>query len=193
MAVDSEMALHATSYKELERTLREPVAANDEQRTFALLSDLDRGAQQVLAEREVRGAIELSARLERLGANLGGTHEPLAYQARGYLRATMSRLDEGLAVLNQERDVQERAEEAAEVRERVAARLALGPTRSGAIAEALTLHPSQVSRALRELLADGRVRKVASPRSERDRRAQYYEAADASRRAPARARHAKVA
>jgi hypothetical protein len=121
--------------------------------------------------------IEWSALLDRLAADLLRNESGDAREARGYLLATLDDLDRQISILSQQRDVHERDDEAAGVRERVLGLLTPDRVlRTSEIATELAIATSQVSRALRELQQRGDARRVDAPAGAHDGRAHFFAA-----------------
>jgi DNA-binding transcriptional ArsR family regulator len=162
-------------YKALERAAQAQLTGGPDA-ALAWLGELGQHVDHVVAADDLERVLDWSARLDRLAANL--PEHPLA---PGYLTAMLHRLDRRAAALAQGRDVEERREAAAGVRDRVHAWVAGHPRcRSGEIAERLDIAPSQASRALRELQQRGLVFLAEAGPGEHDGRVHRYVAAAAA-------------
>ena len=167
------------SYKELERAAIAVLDGAERDPAVAWLGELGQHVEHVIAAADLDDVANWSARLDRLVANLpvGGTQSAMA---DGYLTAMRHQLDRCAATLAQRRDVEQRHEIATDVRSRVLTLVAARPRiRSGEIAAALDIAPSQASRALRELQKRGQVFLAEADPSDHDQRVHRYMAASA--------------
>ncbi|HEY6758859.1 MAG TPA: helix-turn-helix domain-containing protein [Baekduia sp.] len=148
------------------------LVSDDDHAAHAFCEAVGREADQLVEHRRLEDVVQVSAKLDRVVANLDPS------DLRGYLLATLDRLDRGAVVLSQIRDAEARAAEAGPVRERVLEYVASHhAARSGDVAEALDLARSQVSRALRQLSDQGLVQRVPPPAgATRDGREHFYDA-----------------
>ena len=95
-------------------------------------------------------------------------------EALVWLKALDIVLDRGRTGALAHAAAEERDHSAAVLRDRIVSLLGEGPLRPRDLAERLECDPSQVSRALRELLRDDRVHRVDPPPGSSDRRAHWY-------------------
>jgi len=164
------------SYKELEQAALGVLSGTAQEPAMAWLRELGQHVEHVIGEADLTAVARWSARVDRLVANLPA--DGLGEMARGYLTATLHQLDRSAATLAQRRDVEQRAEIALGVRDRVLDLVARRPRiRSGEIAEELQIATSQASRALRELQQRGQVFLAEAHASDHDQRVHRYVAA----------------
>ena len=167
-------------YKELERAALAVLDGQHRATAMTWLSELGQHLESVSSRDDLDAVVQWSARLDRLTNNL--PESEASTLAKGYLAAILHSLDRRAAVLSQQRDVLERDREAGGVRDRVLAFVIRQPrSRSGEIAEALEIAPSQASRALRELQERGLVFLAEPNGADRDGRVHRYVAARGDR------------
>jgi DNA-binding MarR family transcriptional regulator len=167
------------SYKELERAAVAVLDSAERDPAVSWLRELGQHVEHVIDGADLDAVARWSAWLDRLAANLpaGGAQSA---PADGYLTAMRHQLDRAATTLAQRRDVEQRHEIATGVRHRVLALVAERPRiRSGEIAQALDIAPSQASRALRELQRRGQVFLAEADPSDHDQRVHRYMAASA--------------
>jgi DNA-binding transcriptional ArsR family regulator len=169
-------------YKELEARLRAIVAAGSDPTDH--LAALDDHGEALMAGADPAPLLRFAADVDRLVRSLDAAeHLEVLGEIRGVLKSLLRRMDHAAAIVEQRADAARRAAEAKSVRPRVLELLASGPPlRSGDVARALSLAPSQVSRALRELADAGAVT-LADPPAGEDGRARFYRAAATARAA----------
>lgn len=119
--------------------------------------------------------------IRRLSSEFGDGREA---EALVWLKALDIVLDRGRTGALAHAAAEERERSASVLRDRIVSLLDEGPLRPRDLAERLECDPSQVSRAMRELLSDHRVHRVDAPPNSSDRRAHWYGArTDAARAA----------
>jgi Mn-dependent DtxR family transcriptional regulator len=163
--------------REIIAAIRVTVQAQDEAALQSLLVELGDLADRIAESADVRAIAVERDRLDRIArAMRSGLDEqaPTTNYILGYFADADRRLDRARTRALGHQRLERHEREARGVREKVLALMA-EPRRPRDIADELRCDPSQISRALRELKADGSVVEVPAPAgAEDDRRAHWY-------------------
>jgi hypothetical protein len=156
--------------------IEDAVQTQEDRRLEGLLGELGDLADEVAASGDVRAIAVQRDRIDRIGRAVRKLDETalLASYTLGYLADADRRLDRARTRALGSQAAERHEHEVHGVRERVLALLAQ-PRRPRDLADELRCDPSQISRALRDLQADGSVVLTPAPEdAEDDRRAHWY-------------------
>jgi CRP-like cAMP-binding protein len=171
-----ESAVVDLSLKEVNGALRAAVEAQDVEAARAILEHLGDHADDIAGGDDVGTMAVERDRLDRIARALRGLEVdgPVVLFACGYLADADRRLDRARTRALGRQAAQRAEQEDVGVRDRVLA-LLVEPLRPRDVAQTLACDPSQVSRALNELLRSGAVVRVPRPeQASGDGRAHWY-------------------
>lgn len=176
-ALETPRLATAAPFRQLRSDFASAMAAGSSEPIRQIVTHLNQRAAAAIVGHDVAEIVRLrsqSRRIARSADHLPSIDPTVQLQAESWFESLDTSLQAGrLAVLGRiaaERD----AQATGALRDRIVARLTVEASRPRDLAKMLEVDQTQVSRALRQLIADGHVERVQAPAGDSDARAHWY-------------------